>query len=304
MQFTEVRSSGFSKVVVADAGTATSPRPSFFHPRGLLPVLIAASLLVFTTVRADMVAGATEVIKAQLSPILDSLAQASASMAIEDRATASMQLGLAISLANGLSSTIQAPEMVATLGKKAKSFQKGVTRFQDRLTKAKTLLDKPVVANAAASKATKATKATKPTKATKAMLKAVSEGERLRRQMLAVPAGPADTIAPSVPGGVTAYASSPWQSVIYWNASTDAGGSTLNGYKVYRGGTLVATTATASYTDSGLSAGTQYCYTVLAYDNAGNNSSASDQACVTTPANPAPVPDVGRHGGGRVRGAI
>jgi hypothetical protein len=51
---------------------------------------------------------------------------------------------------------------------------------------------------------------------------------------------------------------------------------------VYRNGVLVATTTATSYIDSGLSPGTQYCYTVAAYDNAGNSSSSSAQACVST----------------------
>jgi hypothetical protein len=52
---------------------------------------------------------------------------------------------------------------------------------------------------------------------------------------------------------------------------------------VYRSGTLVGTTTATSYIDSGLNAGTQYCYTIVAYDNAGNSSSPSAQACATTP---------------------
>ncbi len=91
-----------------------------------------------------------------------------------------------------------------------------------------------------------------------------------------------DTTAPSVPGGVIVSATSTSQVSVSWNASTDTGGSGLAGYHVYRDGTQVTTTTGASYADSGLSASSLYCYTVVAYDNAGNNSSPSSQACATT----------------------
>jgi chitodextrinase len=91
-----------------------------------------------------------------------------------------------------------------------------------------------------------------------------------------------DTSAPSIPSGVTATATSTSQVSVSWSASTDTGGSGLAGYQVYRNGTLVTTTTATSYGDSGLSAATSYCYTIVAYDSAGNNSSASPETCVTT----------------------
>ncbi|MGA2140041.1 MAG: glycosyl hydrolase family 28-related protein, partial [Verrucomicrobiia bacterium] len=91
-----------------------------------------------------------------------------------------------------------------------------------------------------------------------------------------------DTIAPAIPNGVIVSVDSPTQITVGWNSATDAGGSGLAGYQVYRNGVLVATTTATSYIDSGLSPGTQYCYTVAAYDNAGNSSSSSAQACVST----------------------
>ena len=95
-----------------------------------------------------------------------------------------------------------------------------------------------------------------------------------------------DTSAPSVPGGVSATANSTSQITVKWNASTDTGGSGLAGYQVYRDGTLVTTTTATSYVDTGLSSSTQYCYSIVASDDAGNNSSASSQSCATTPAPP------------------
>jgi len=56
------------------------------------------------------------------------------------------------------------------------------------------------------------------------------------------------------------------------------------GYRVYRNGVQVGTTAGTSYTDSGLSASTQYTYKVAAYDAAGNVSAQSGGVTATTSA--------------------
>ena len=85
-----------------------------------------------------------------------------------------------------------------------------------------------------------------------------------------------DTIAPSVPTGLSGTAVSSTQIGLTWNASTDTGGSGLAGYKVYRNGTQVGTTTVESYSDTGLTPSTTYAYTVSAYDNAGNESSQSN----------------------------
>ena len=97
-----------------------------------------------------------------------------------------------------------------------------------------------------------------------------------------------DSIAPSVPTGLAATAVSSTQVNLSWAASTDTGGSGLAGYKVYRGGTLLGTSATASYSDTTTVGSTAYSYTVAAYDHAGNNSSQSSAANVTTPDTIAP----------------
>jgi hypothetical protein len=91
-----------------------------------------------------------------------------------------------------------------------------------------------------------------------------------------------DTVAPAVSSGVTAMVGSSSQITVSWNPTTDSGGSGLAGYRIYRGGLLLGTTTGTSYTDSGLTAGSQYCYTIVGYDNTGNNSSASAQTCATT----------------------
>lgn len=93
--------------------------------------------------------------------------------------------------------------------------------------------------------------------------------------------GNADTTAPSVPTGLLASALTSTQISLIWAASTD--NVAVAGYKVNRNSTQISTTVTTSYLDSGLTASTQYCYTMSAYDVAGNVSSASTLACATTP---------------------
>jgi YD repeat-containing protein len=91
-----------------------------------------------------------------------------------------------------------------------------------------------------------------------------------------------DTIAPTTPTNLSAAATSQTQISLSWGASTDSGGSLLAGYHIYRGGSLVGSTASLSYGDSGLTANTGYSYTVQAYDHANNLSPMSNTASATT----------------------
>jgi glucose/arabinose dehydrogenase len=97
-----------------------------------------------------------------------------------------------------------------------------------------------------------------------------------------------DTTAPTVPTGVTAVAQSASSILVSWTASSDASG--ISGYRVFRNGaaTPVATVQTTSFTDSGLSAATEYRYTVAAVDGAPtpNASAESTAVSATTPALP------------------
>ncbi|MGH3730864.1 MAG: glycosyl hydrolase family 18 protein [Micromonosporaceae bacterium] len=92
--------------------------------------------------------------------------------------------------------------------------------------------------------------------------------------------GGGDTTAPSTPANLRSTGTTSSSVALAWNASTDNVGVT--GYDVYRGTTKVATVTGTSHTDSGLSAGTEYSYTVRARDAAGNVSPSSNRVTVTT----------------------
>ncbi|RDD80605.1 chitinase [Dyella tabacisoli] len=93
----------------------------------------------------------------------------------------------------------------------------------------------------------------------------------------------ADTTPPSVPQGLVSTAQTSSTISLSWAASTDnAGGSGVAGYDIYRGGSLVGSSTTTSYTDTGLSANTSYSYTVRARDNAGNASAQSSAITAKT----------------------
>src|SRR5262245_2255826 len=93
----------------------------------------------------------------------------------------------------------------------------------------------------------------------------------------------ADTSAPSAPANLTAVPVSSSQINLSWNASADSGGSGLAGYRIYYNDVYIDTTVATSYSSGGLAPATSYCYTVTAYDNAGNTSAQSAPACATTP---------------------
>jgi hypothetical protein len=105
-----------------------------------------------------------------------------------------------------------------------------------------------------------------------------------------------DSTPPSTPTGLTATASSFSTMSITWASSTDTGGPGLSGYNIYRcagasctPSTLVGTSTTASYGDSGLAASTTYTYAVAAYDTLGLASAKSSPAGATTQSNSAPT---------------
>ncbi|ATB35907.1 hypothetical protein CYFUS_001321 [Cystobacter fuscus] len=89
-----------------------------------------------------------------------------------------------------------------------------------------------------------------------------------------------DTQAPSSPAGLVASAASSTTINLGWNASTDNVG--IAAYDVFRNGVKIASTASLTYADTGLTADTSYGYFVKARDAAGNLSAASNGATATT----------------------
>src|SRR6266571_1743419 len=99
--------------------------------------------------------------------------------------------------------------------------------------------------------------------------------------------GTSDTMAPTMPSGLTATAASSSQINLAWTASTDNVGVT--GYQVDRcqGASCttfvqVATPTGTSFNDTGLAAATSYSYRVRAADAAGNLSAYSNVASART----------------------
>ena len=101
-----------------------------------------------------------------------------------------------------------------------------------------------------------------------------------------------DTTPPSVPAGLVAMVMGPNRIDLAWEASTDANGSGVAGYTVFRDGVQVTLVAATSYSDSGLSPSTLYSYTVAAYDGAGNTSPQSATVSATTEAPDTTAPSV------------
>ncbi|MGJ9403521.1 fibronectin type III domain-containing protein [Arthrobacter sp. KK5.5] len=101
------------------------------------------------------------------------------------------------------------------------------------------------------------------------------------------PSNSASVTVPEPPGSDTTAPTAPTNLVttivgttvsLSWGASTDD--TRVAGYRVTRNGSLLGTTDSASFIDSGLAAGT-YTYTVVAFDAAENTSAPSNSASAT-----------------------
>ncbi|MFJ9100148.1 glycosyl hydrolase family 18 protein [Streptomyces sp. NPDC102405] len=86
--------------------------------------------------------------------------------------------------------------------------------------------------------------------------------------------------APSAPGTPTASGITDTSVKLAWSAATDDKG--VKNYDVLRDGAKVATVTTTSYTDTGLTAGSDYSYTVQARDTADQTGPASGAVAVHT----------------------
>ena len=105
----------------------------------------------------------------------------------------------------------------------------------------------------------------------------------------------ADTTPPTVPQGLAAVATGSGRVDLSWSASSDAGGSGVSRYRVYRDGAALAEPAATAYVDLAVGQGTTYVYEVSALDAAtpANESARSASRTVTTPiANDTTAPTV------------
>ncbi|MFH0731976.1 MAG: PKD domain-containing protein [Candidatus Omnitrophota bacterium] len=90
-----------------------------------------------------------------------------------------------------------------------------------------------------------------------------------------------DTTPPTPSTNLHAEAVSSSVIDLTWDASIS---DDVEGYKIYRDGDVIDTTADTSYQDTGLAANTQYTYQVSAYDEADNESAKSEPPInATTP---------------------
>jgi len=91
-----------------------------------------------------------------------------------------------------------------------------------------------------------------------------------------------DLTPPAPPASATARAASDREVELGWPVALDNVGAV--GYEVRRGGQVVAASVReVAFRDRGLQPANEYCYTVVAFDAAGNRSAPSPQACATTP---------------------
>ena len=119
-------------------------------------------------------------------------------------------------------------------------------------------------------------------------------GASLSIQFGGTPPPPPDTTPPSAPASISAGATNSTTVAVSWTAATDNVGVT--GYRVYRDGTQIATTAGLGFTDTGRTPNTTYGYEVRAVD-AATNLGAPASASATTPPNtdvspPSPAPSL------------
>jgi chitodextrinase len=98
---------------------------------------------------------------------------------------------------------------------------------------------------------------------------------------------PPDTTPPTQPTGLVATAPSSTRVNLVWTASVDDSGS-VTGYQIFRNGSQIGTSASASYSDTSAQPNTLYSYTVAAFDAAANLSPQSSQVAITTPADTSP----------------
>ncbi|MEV6161572.1 glycoside hydrolase family 18 chitinase [Streptomyces sp. NPDC052052] len=100
--------------------------------------------------------------------------------------------------------------------------------------------------------------------------------------------------APSAPGTPTASDITDTSVKLSWTAATDDNG--IKNYDVLRDGVVVSTVTSTSYTNTGLTAGTDYSYTVQARDTADQTGPVSGAVKVHTTGGGSTDPDPGTSG--------
>ncbi len=99
-----------------------------------------------------------------------------------------------------------------------------------------------------------------------------------------------DTQAPTDPSNLVASNPTDNSINLSWTASTD--NVSVASYDIYQDGVNLYNTVTTSFVVTGLSANTNYCFTVRANDGSGNTSGFSNQACETTSDNGSQTTDL------------
>jgi hypothetical protein len=90
-----------------------------------------------------------------------------------------------------------------------------------------------------------------------------------------------DTESPNIPAALTAQALSDSEILLTWDTPVD--NVSIAGFRVFDGGdTHIASSVTNRYLIKGLTAATEYCFKVSAFDGAGNESAKTSQQCDTT----------------------
>lgn len=104
--------------------------------------------------------------------------------------------------------------------------------------------------------------------------------ELVQTQEYTIASATADIDSPSVPTDVRATAVSATQINIAWTRSTD--NVAVAGYNIYRNNGLIGTVVSNEFTDTGLTQGVTYRYTIAAFDTASNSSARSGEVSATT----------------------
>ena len=92
--------------------------------------------------------------------------------------------------------------------------------------------------------------------------------------------GTTDFEAPSIPANLIASNTTATETFLTWDTATDNIG--VIAYQIFNGATLVTSTSGINYEVTGLTPNTEYIFTVIAVDAAGNTSDVSNTATITT----------------------